>query len=70
MDIREEIRVVLIREQTSMRQVVQLSYGTNYDIPNESTLSYEFKNKRIRFSTVQDILDMLGYEFIIRKKQN
>ena len=68
-DIRQELKVLLIREGTSMRRLVHKYRNDNYDIPNESTLSSELINKRIRFSTVQDILDILGYEFVIKKKQ-
>lgn len=69
MDIRQELKILLIKEGTSMRKIVQKYRSSEYDIPNESTLSAELINKRIRFSTVQDLLYILGYEFIIRKKQ-
>lgn len=67
-DIRQELKILLIREGTSMRKLVHKYRYGDYDIPNESTLSSELINKRIRFSTVQDILDILGYELVIRKK--
>ena len=67
-DIRQELKVLLVRGGTSMRKIVAITRGQNYDIPNESTLSSELINKRIRFSTVQDILDILGYELVIQKK--
>jgi hypothetical protein len=41
-----------------------------YDIPKSATMSTQLKNKRIRFQTVQEILDFLGYEIVIREKQN
>lgn len=69
MDIRQELKVLLVRECTSMRRIVHKYRNSEYDIPNESTLSSELINKRVRFSTVQDILDILGYELVIRKKQ-
>lgn len=69
MDIRKELKVLLIREGTSMRKLVRSNRDKGYDIPNESTLSTELMNKRIRYSTVQDILDILGYELAIIKKQ-
>lgn len=52
-----------------MRKLVKNTRGSSYDIPNESTLSAEFIGKRIRFQTVQDILDFLGYELVIKEKQ-
>ena len=69
MDIRQELKILLIKERTSMRKLVAKHRGGKYDIPNESTLSAELINKRIRFSTVEDILDILGYELVIKKKQ-
>lgn len=69
MDIRQELKILLVRECTSMRRIVGKYRNSGYDIPNESTLSSELINKRVRFSTVQDILDILGYELIIKKKQ-
>ena len=68
-DIRQELKILLVTERTSMRKLVGKYRGAGYDIPNESTLSAELINNRIRFSTVQDILDILGYELTIRKKK-
>lgn len=68
LDIRQELKILLIKEGTSMRKIVKKYRDGEYDIPNESTLSAELINKCIRFSTIQDILDILGYELVIRKK--
>lgn len=38
-------------------------------MPASSGLSVLFTRKRIRFETVQEILDFLGYELQIVKKQ-
>jgi len=51
-----------------MRKLVRDTRNMHFDIPNESTISAELMNKRIRFQTVEDILDYLGYELIIREK--
>lgn len=69
MDIRQELKILLIKRGTSMRKLVRTTRGKHYDIPNESTISAELMNKRIRFQTVEDILDNLGYELVIREKQ-
>lgn len=69
MDIRKELKILLVKEGTSMRKVVKATRGLSYDIPNESTISSELINQRIRFQTVNDILDYLGYEIVIREKQ-
>lgn len=69
LDIRQEIKILLFKRGTSMRKLVKNTRGSSYDIPNESTLSAEFIGKRVRFQTVQDILDYLGYELVIKEKQ-
>ena len=68
-DIRQQLKILLVTERTSMRKLVREYRGGRYDIPNESTLSAELISNRIRFSTVQDILDILGYELKISKKK-
>jgi len=69
MDMREELKILLIRRGLTMHKLVQLTRGKGYDIPKESTISASLKNKRIRYQTVADILDYLGYEFVIREKR-
>jgi len=68
MDIRQELKILLIKRGSSMRKLVRDTRNMHFDIPNESTISAELMNKRIRFQTVEDILDYLGYELIIREK--
>jgi len=69
LDIRQELKILLIKKCTSMSKVVASTKGSNRDIPSESTISTELRTNRIRFQTVQDILDELGYEFAIIEKQ-
>ncbi len=68
MDIHQELKILVIKEGTSMRKIVRQNRSKGLDIPNESTLSAELIRKRVRFSTIQDILSVLGYELVIRKK--
>lgn len=68
--IKEEIQILLLKNGTSMKKVVNSTQGTHRDIPSPSTISTLLNNERIRFQTVQDILDVLGYELIIREKRN
>ncbi len=68
-DIYEELRIILLRKGLSMRKLAAILREQGMDVPVEGGLSTKFKNKRIRFETVQEILDYLGYEFVIREKQ-
>lgn len=68
LNIQEEIKILLLRRGTSMKKLVDASKGSNRDIPSESTLSTLFKNNRVRFQTVQDLLDMMGYELRLCEK--
>lgn len=52
----------------SMRKLARKMREAGLDVPAESGLSYAFNQKRIRFQTVQEIIDYLGYEFEIKKK--
>ncbi len=68
LDIKEEIQILLLRQGLSMRKLARKMREAGYDIPAESGLSYAFNQKRIRFQTVQEIVDFLGYELVLRKK--
>ena len=46
-------------KQLSISQILN---DRGYDIPKASGLSYRFNKKRVRFETVVQILDYLGYE--------
>ena len=51
-----------------MRKLISLMIEGGYDIPKASTMSVQLKKQRVRFQTIQEILDYLGYELIIKKK--
>ena len=70
LDIYEEIRIILLRKGLSMRKLaVKLLLDMGYKVPVKGGLSEQFKHERVRFKTVQQILDFLGYEIVIREKQ-
>lgn len=52
-----------------MRKLASLLRENGFDVPKDSGLSNQFRRKRVRFETVQEILDFLGYELVIREKQ-
>ncbi len=52
-----------------MRKLITRMRNLGYNIPQSAQMSVQLKNKRIRFQTVQEILDFLGYELVIQKKK-
>jgi len=67
-NIKEEIQILLLKNGLSMRKISQILREKGIDIPKASGLSYRFNQKRVRFDTVAEILDYLGYEIKIVKK--
>lgn len=68
-DIKQELEILLVRSGVrSMRKLLQLMTDAGYNIPKPSTISAQLNKKRIRFETIQEILDYLGYEILIKKK--
>lgn len=67
MNIKEEIQIILLRQQLSMRKLVELMNSSGFKIGTIQNLSNKFRNKTIRFSDVADILKFLGYEIKIEK---
>ena len=70
LDIYEEIRIILLRKGLSMRKLAIKLREAGFDVPVEGGLSTKFKNETVRFNTVQEVLDYLGYEIIIKEKTN
>ncbi len=69
LDIKQEIGIVLLKSGgLSMRKLIDRMRKDGYEIPQSGQMSVQLKNKRIRFETVQEILDYLGYELVIREK--
>lgn len=70
LDIKQEIEILLLKNnRLSMRKLIENMQKINRDIPKQSTISVQLNKKRIRFETVQEILDYLGYELVIKEKQ-
>ena len=69
LDIKEEIQIALLRRGLSMRKIAKILKEQGFDIPKASGLSVQLNKKRVRFETVQQILDYLGFELVIREKK-
>ena len=70
LNIKQEIQILLLKNGLSMRKIAELLREKGVEIPKASGLSYRFNQKRVLFETVQQILDYLGYEFVIVEKKD
>ncbi len=69
-DIKEEIQVLLLRQGMSMSKMTRVMKAQGLSNINITSLSRMLTTKTIKFETVQEILDFLGYEIDIKKKTN
>ena len=70
LDIKQEIQILLLRQGLSMSKMTKKMRDINPTNPNVASLSRMLSTKTIKFETVQQILEFLGYEFDIKKKAN
>jgi len=69
LDIKQEIEILIVRTRMrSMRNLIAKMNEGGYKIPQSGSMSAMLNKKRIRFETVQEILDYLGYELVIQEK--
>lgn len=68
-DIKQEIQVLLLRRGLSMSKMTRNMRNDGVLSLNVASLSRMLTTKTIKFETVQQILDYLGYEITIRQKQ-
>ncbi len=52
-----------------MRKLLLKMRNEGFDMPASSNFSVMLSRKRIRFETVQQVLDFLGYELLIAEKK-
>ncbi len=69
LNIYEEIKIILLKKGLSLRKLASKMQEQGYDVPVPDAISAPFRRKRVRFEVVQEILDFLGYEIVIREKQ-
>ena len=70
LNIYEEIRIILLRKGLSMRKLAIKMNEANLKVPVEGGLSNSFLKENVKFKTVQQILDFLGYELVIKEKKD
>ncbi len=68
LNIKQEIQILLLKRGLSMRKLLVKMKEQGFDMPASSNFSVMLSKKRIRFETVQEVLDFLGYEFKIVEK--
>lgn len=68
LNIKQEIQILLLRRGLSMRKLLVKMNEAGFSMPASSNFSVMLNKKRIRFETVQEVLDFLGYEFKIVEK--
>lgn len=66
LNIREEIDILLLRRHSSLNKLSKEMREKGYDIPKN--LPEAFNEKSIKFRVIQDILDYLGCQIVIKEK--
>lgn len=69
LNIKQEIQILLLKRGLSMRKLLLKMRNEGFDMPASSNFSVMLSRKRIRFETVQQVLDFLGYELLIAEKK-
>ena len=69
-DIKQEIQVLLLRRGLSMSKMARNLRQEGILNINIASLSRMLTTKTVKFETIQQILDYLGYEIDIKPKQN
>ena len=70
LNIYEEIRIILLRKGLSMRKLAIKMNEENCKVPVKGGLSNSFLKENVKIKTVQQILDFLGYELVIKEKKD
>ena len=69
--VKELIKILLVKNGISMRQLVKKMNGAGYEEMTIGGFSKMLNTESIKFTRVQNILDFLGYEFkVVPKKEN
>jgi len=68
LNILEELKVLIVRNGTSMTKTLKKMREQGFNVPTANNISTKFKNETVKFKEIQQILDFLGYELVIRKK--
>lgn len=67
-NLREELKLIIMREGTSMAKTLRNMKAEGYQISQPSNISKNIKRETIQFKHVKELLDYLGYKLTIERK--
>ena len=70
MNIKREIKSYIVKEGTSMNELIEKLHITHKWSKSVSNFSGKLQRETLRYSEAKDIADALGYEIVWMKKHN
>lgn len=68
LNIHDEIRILVYRKGTSLTKMLNEIRNKGIKVPVQNNFAAKCKKGTIKFEEVQQILDYLGYELVIKEK--
>lgn len=68
MNLREELKLIVLRNGTSMASVLRNMKLQGYKVSEPSNMSKKVKNETIKYKDLKELLDFLGYKITIERK--
>lgn len=68
MDIKKEIKAAIAKQGTTLKKVCETLSERTQKTCSYNNISNKLRNKTIKFSEVQEILDILNYKIEINQK--
>ncbi len=67
-NLREELKLILMREGTSMAKTLRDMKAQGYKVSQPSNMSKKVKTETIKFKEAKELIDYLGYKLTIERK--
>lgn len=67
-NLREELKLILMREGTSMAKTLRDMKVQGYKVSQPSNMSKKVKTETIKFKEAKELIDYLGYKLTIERK--
>jgi len=68
LDIHKELKILVVKCGTSMTKTLNKMREKGYNIPVQSNFSAKLTNETVKFKEIQEFIDYLGYELVIKEK--
>lgn len=68
LNLREELKLIIMREGTSMAKTLRNMKNDGFKVSQPSNMSKKIKTETIQFKEVKELLDYLGYKITIERK--